>query len=71
MISLRDLVVLYDNWNGNLVVNDKNCDLYARVQLNNVTKWLNEHKTVAEAKVMAFGFYDGELCVRVNEEEAV
>ncbi len=65
MITLRDLVDLYDNWNGNLVVNDKNCDLYARVQFVNVTKWFNEHKTVAEAKVMAFGFYDRELCVRV------
>ena len=63
---LRNLLDLYDNWNGTLVINDRNCDRYATVNFANLNEWLHEHRTVANAKVMAFGFYDGELCVRVD-----
>ena len=65
-LNLADFLDLYDNWNGILVINDRNCDRYATVNFANLDKWLREHNTEANARVMAFGFYDGELCVRVE-----
>ena len=61
-MKLRDFVYLYDNWNGILVVNDDN--------LNPIVKGKVEvalsHRNVCEKEVVAFGFYDNELCVRVR-----
>lgn len=61
-MKLRDFVNLYDNWNGILVVNDDNLKPIVKdkhgveVALSNVY----------EKEVVAFGFYDNELCVRVR-----
>ena len=68
-MKLAEFLALYDNWNGTLVINDKNCNHYATVRLVYITKWLNEHKSIANAEVMAFGFYDNELCVRISYGE--
>ena len=65
-MKLKDFLDLYDNWNSILVVNDNNLDRYATVDLRNASEWLVEHTTVANANVVAFGFYDGELGVRVD-----
>ena len=64
--TLQNFLDLYDNWNGNLVINDEDCNHYATVNFSKLTTWLCDHTDVANAKVMAFGFYDGELCVRVD-----
>ena len=64
-MKLAEFIALYDNWNGTLVINDRNCDLYAKVDFINIMKWFTEHNGIAIANVMAFGFYDGELCVRI------
>ena len=64
--TLRDFLDLYDNWNGTLVINDEDCEHYDTVNFSNLTTWLCDHTDVANARVMAFGFYDGELCVRVD-----
>ena len=60
-MKLRDFVYLYDNWNGILVVNDDN--------LNPIVKGKVEvalsHGNICKKEVVAFGFYDNELCVRV------
>jgi hypothetical protein len=65
-VTLMKLLSLYDNWNGNLIINNAKCDLYACVRFEKLDIWLNEYKEVMNAEVMAFGFYDNELCVRVN-----
>ena len=61
-MKLRDFTYLYDNWNGIQVVNDDN--------LNPIVKGKVEvalsHGNVCEKEVVAFGFYDNELCVRVR-----
>ena len=61
-MKLRDFVNLYDNWKGILVVNEDN--------LNPIVKGTVEVAlscgNVCEKEVVAFGFYDNELCVRVR-----
>ena len=64
--TLRTFLDLYDNWNGKLIINDEDCEPYATVNFSNLTTWLCDHTDIANARVMAFGFYDGELCVRVD-----
>lgn len=59
-MKLRDFVALYDNWNGILVVNDDNLIVKDKVEV------ALSHGNVYEKEVVAFGFYDNELCVRVK-----
>lgn len=67
MTTLYDLIELYDNWNGTLVVNDKNLKCVLRTDFNRLEKSYEiKRQALYFAEVMAFGFYDGELCVRVN-----
>ena len=61
-MKLRDFVDLYDNWNGILVVNDDNLKPIVRDKVEVALSY----KNVYEKEVIAFGFYDDELCVRVR-----
>lgn len=61
-MKLRDFVNLYDNWNGILVVNDDNLDPIVKGEVEVALSYVNVH----EKEVVAFGFYDNELCVRVR-----
>lgn len=61
-MKLRDFVNLYDNWNGILVVNDDNLDPIVKGEVEVALSYEN----VNEKEVVAFGFYDNELCVRVR-----
>lgn len=61
-MRLRDFVDLYDNWNGILVVNDDNLKPIVKDKVEAALS----HGNVYEKEVVAFGFYDNELCVRVR-----
>ena len=61
-MKLRDFVYLYDNWNGILVVNDDNHNPIVKGEVEVALS----HGNVCEKEVVAFGFYDNELCVRVR-----
>lgn len=61
-MKLYDFVNLYDNWNGILVVNDDNLDPIVKDKVEVALSYRNVH----EKEVIAFGFYDNELCVRVR-----
>lgn len=61
-MKLRDFVNLYDNWNGILVVNNDNLDPIVKGKVEVALSYENVH----EKEVVAFGFYDNELCVRVR-----
>lgn len=63
MISFKQFMDLYDNWNGITKVNDGN--------LNTIIEdasWviMNKRKDLYNKKVVAFGFYDGVMTVRVK-----
>ena len=61
-MKLRDFVYLYDNWNGIQVVNDDNLNPIVKGKVQVALS----HGNVCEKEVVAFGFYDNELCVRVR-----
>ena len=74
-MKLRDFVNLYDNWNGIMVVNDDNLNTIVKGRTVDIMDWqvpfhpLSSVKSYAklfEMEVVAFGFYDGEFCVRVR-----
>lgn len=70
----KQFMDMYDNWNGNTKVNDDNLDTIVEgktidimecvAQFHPLTKVENYEKLFA-MEVVAFGFYDEELCVRV------
>lgn len=61
---------MYDDWNGTLCLNDNDDDLHLIVKGPTVDI-IENSSTVKElglldADVVCFGFYDNELCVRLN-----
>lgn len=61
-MKLCEFLDLYDNWNGILVVNDDNLNPIVKGEVQNILFSSGVH----DMEVVAFGFYDNELCVRVR-----
>lgn len=61
-VTLRKFLEMYDNWNGDAVINDDELNPIIRGRPSYILSWGN----VGGKKVVAFGFYDGELAVRVK-----
>ena len=72
-MKLRDFLELYDNWNGTTKINDDNLET---IIIGNTAGIAYGHCTFSQSgysysqlwnkKVVAFWFYDNELCVRVK-----
>ena len=62
-MNFKYFLELYDNWNGITVVNDKNSK---RIVRDNTLTIFETRKDLYEKEVVAFGFYDNELFVRVR-----
>ena len=54
---------MYDNWNGNTRVNDDELNTIAE---NTTFIICEERKELLHREVVAFGFYDGVLTVRIR-----
>lgn len=72
-MSLIDFLNMYDNWNGLLTINDDelmetvgDTALYSKWVISKFVD-VKRNDPIMEAKVIAFGFYDGELCIRVKQ----
>jgi len=72
-MTLRQLLDLYDNWNGYTQVNDRNADPYARVKTDRLTN--GNYDKILDCDVVSFGFYDTvwqdgtvdhDFCVRID-----
>lgn len=63
-ITLRDFIQCYDDWNGYTVINDNNLNRYARVKTDRIFN--GNYEKILDCEVVAFGFYDGDLCVRIK-----
>lgn len=67
-MTLKNLLELYDNWNGiikvNEVVNDKWKVHYKGKTSDFVFK--KRYKLLGNREVESFGFYDNEFCVRIK-----
>lgn len=62
-MNFKDFMEMYDNWNGITVVNDNNLNMIVKGKTIDV---MDNHNNLFEMEVVAFGFYDNELCVRVK-----
>jgi len=62
-MKFKDFLNLYDNWNGITRVNDN--DLNVIVE-GNTCKIAEERNDLHNMEVVAFGFYEGVLTVRVK-----
>ena len=54
---------IYDDWNGITRVNDDNLNT---IVVDKTVNIMETRPDLFDRKVVAFGFYDGELCVRVK-----
>lgn len=59
---------MYDDWNGSICVNDDNLLLIIKGNTANVMNMVNNGflQYLKNVQVVSFGFYDDELCVRLN-----
>ena len=74
-MKLKDLLKLFDNWNAKLRINDY-AEAKPIVEYNYVYELAfhdeyadKKHEYLLECPVMAFGYYEDTLCVRVDERE--
>ena len=61
-MKFKDFIERYDNWNNVVVVND---DTLKPIVKDVGWKIAEDRTDLYEKEVVSFGFYDGELCVRV------
>ena len=61
-MKCREFLNMYDNWNEVVCINDDNLNLIVKDKPSVALS----HKNVFEMEVVAFGFYDNELCIRVK-----
>ena len=66
-MTLKEFVELHDDGNRTLCINDKNLK---KVWSGKIIDFQNcKWKPIINAEVMAFGFYDNELTVRIDVEQ--
>lgn len=75
MINFREIMDMYDNWNGITKVNDDELEVVVKgrtldimesnAPFNSRTK-VKSYEELFNMEVVAFGFYDNEFCVRVK-----
>jgi len=73
-MTLKDFLNLYDNWNGVVKINDIDLNeiLKCKVSKFMFKDAMYYNEDLMESFVIAFGFFDEELTVRINyskEEE--
>ena len=74
-MTLRRFMEMYDNWNGVTKVNDDNLNTIVYGRTMDIMECFESFDSKTEVEnydklfgmeVVAFGFYDEELCVRVR-----
>ena len=62
-MNFKNFLDMYDNWNGAITVNDNNLDVIVSGKTSTI---METRADLFDKEVVAFGFYDGELTVRVK-----
>ena len=62
-MNFKKFLEMYDNWNGITVVNDDNLKAIIK---GNTCEIYETRKDLYDKEIIAFGFYDEELCVRIK-----
>lgn len=75
MINFREIMDMYDNWNGVTKVNDDELEVVVKGKTVDIMECLESfypntkvesYDELFNMEVVAFGFYDNEFCVRVK-----
>ena len=64
-MKFKELMDLFDNWNSITKVNDNNLKQIIRHSTNII---MESCEDLFDMEVVSFGFYDGELTIRLNTE---
>lgn len=62
-MKFKEFMNLYDNWNGKMTVND---DDLKPIIGGNIYDIMVKRRDLLDRKVVAFGFYDGVMTVRIK-----
>lgn len=62
-MNFKEFMEMYDNWNGMTKVNDNNLNTIIEDKTINIMESYHDFFT---KEVIAFGFYEDTLCVRVK-----
>lgn len=62
-MNFKDFMEMYDNWNGVTRVNDNDLNMIVEDRTNII---MDNRKDLYDKEVVAFGFYDGLMTVRVK-----
>lgn len=62
-MTLKNFLELYDNWNGITRVDDNKLN---KIVEGKTVCIYEENENLHRKKVVSFGFYDGELTIRVK-----
>lgn len=62
MIKFKQFIELYDNWNGRTRVNDDNLETI----VEDFTVSIADRTDLFDKEVVAFGFYDSVLTIRIR-----
>lgn len=62
-MNFKNFMELYDNWNGVTTVNDDDLNIIVTGKTSVI---IETRADLFDKEVVAFGFYDGELTVRVR-----
>ena len=62
-MNFYEFMNMYDNWNGNVVINDD--ELNPLVE-GNIYDIMVKRRDLHNREVIAFGFYDGVMTVRIK-----
>lgn len=71
-MTFKQFMGLYDNWNGITKVNNNNLEVIVKDNTLDIMECIptlnriENYHVLFNAKVVAFGFYDSELCVRID-----
>ena len=63
ILKFKEFMGLFDNWSAVLKVNDNNLDFIVKDRAMII---MEKRKDLYDKEVVAFGYYNDELCVRVK-----
>jgi len=64
-MTVSELLELFDNWDIPVVINDNM--LVCALRYTRIADFANSKHPLLKAEVVSFGFYNGELTIRVNQ----
>ena len=69
-MKFKELLDMYDNWNGTIVVNDYDLNRIVKAKTSDIgyNKTDVDYSYLYNEDVVSFGFYDNEFCVRLYYE---